>query len=426
MKIGIIGAGFSGLASAYYLAKKSHEVTVFEKDPQPGGLAVGFKNPKWEWSLEHHYHHFFTNDKAILTLCKEVNHQVIISRPKTSVYVNEKLYQLDSPMSVLRFSHLSPLNRFRMAASLAFLRYNPFWKMLENYHAIPYLKKSMGQTAYSLLWEPQLNGKFGDYKKDISLAWFWARIKKRTASLAYPKGGFLSLAKTIETNTKKRGGKFHYNSQIILLEVVNNKVQLITKTGDKVQKHIFDKAIVTLPTPLFFKIAKKLPDQYISRYQKLTGIGAINLILRLSKKLMTDDTYWLSVCDSNPLMAVVEHTNFMDKKNFNNEHIVYLGKYAAPTDPFFQKSKEELLEEYDPILKRINPEYKKNILSIEIFKAPFAQPIIPPNYSQMIPPFKTPLKNVYLANIQQVYPWDRGTNYAVELGKKVAEMIDKK
>src|SRR3989344_9667678 len=118
MKIGIIGAGFSGLASAYYLAKKSHEVTVFEKDPQPGGLAVGFKNPKWEWSLEHHYHHFFTNDKAILTLCKEVNHEVIIARPKTSVYVNGKQYQLDSPMSVLRFSHLSSLNRFRMAASL--------------------------------------------------------------------------------------------------------------------------------------------------------------------------------------------------------------------------------------------------------------------------------------------------------------------
>ena len=33
------------------------------------------------------------------------------------------------------------------------------------------------------------------------------------------------------------------------------------------------------------------------------------------------------------------------------------------------------------------------------------------------------MPNVFLANIQQVYPWDRGTNYAVELGQKAAKLI---
>ena len=68
--------------------------------------------------------------------------------------------------------------------------------------------------------------------------------------------------------------------------------------------------------------------------------------------------------------------------------------------------------------KEINPDYKKSVISSTLFKAPFAQPIVPKHYSKKIPPIITPLKNVYLANIQQVYPWDRGTNYAVELGKK--------
>jgi protoporphyrinogen oxidase len=122
-------------------------------------------------------------------------------------------------------------------------------------------------------------------------------------------------------------------------------------------------------------------------------------------------------------MAIVEHTNFMDKSHYNNEHIVYLGNYLPSDHPNFLKSKEALLALYDPYLRKINSEYKKHLIDYKLFKAPFAQPIVPPHYSRIIPPLTTPLPNVYLANIEQVYPWDRGTNYAVELGEKVAKLV---
>ena len=86
-------------------------------------------------------------------------------------------------------------------------------------------------------------------------------------------------------------------------------------------------------------------------------------------------------------------------------------------------NKEELLKLFDPYLRKINPVYRNNLIDYELFKAPFAQPIIPTNYSKIIPPMDTPLPNIYLANIEQVYPWDRGTNYAVELGQKVVKHI---
>ncbi len=70
MKIAILGAGFTGLTAAYQLVKKGHEVTVFEKDALPGGLAVGYQEKAWEWSLEKHYHHWFTNDTHVLDLAK--------------------------------------------------------------------------------------------------------------------------------------------------------------------------------------------------------------------------------------------------------------------------------------------------------------------------------------------------------------------
>ena len=148
------------------------------------------------------------------------------------------------------------------------------------------------------------------------------------------------------------------------------------------------------------------------------------MVLRLKKPLMNDNTYWLSICEKDsPVMVVVEHTNLIDKKNFNNEHLVYVGNYLETSSKEFTLSKEELLTHYDPVLKRINAEYKNEIIDYEVFRAPFAQPIVPTNYSKLVPPILTPLQHVFLANIEQVYPWDRGTNYAVELGQKVAAVL---
>ena len=103
MNIAIIGAGFTGLSAAHKLIKLGHKVTVFERDSFPGGLALGFKEKEWKWSLEKHYHHWFTSDRHILRLANELDYDVIIKRPKTSVYVDSVLYQLDSPGSVWHF-----------------------------------------------------------------------------------------------------------------------------------------------------------------------------------------------------------------------------------------------------------------------------------------------------------------------------------
>ena len=275
----------------------------------------------------------------------------------------------------------------------------------------------MGKHAYKILWEPLLFRKFGIFSKDISLAWFWARIVKRTPSLAYPQGGFLKFANALVSRIKKKKGKVLFNNQV--------KQIIVRKNGKvMVDKQMFDKAIVTLPSFFFTQIAPQLPQNYKEKLLSLKGLGAINLVLRLKKPFFKDGTYWLNICDSKyPVMGIIEHTNFMNKKYYNNEHLVYLGNYLPHDHLFMKMDKNDLLKIYDPILKKINKDYASSIIETHLFSVPFAQPIIPTNYSKILPPFKTPLKNVYLANIQQVYPWDRGTNYAVELGEKIADII---
>lgn len=425
MKIAIIGAGFTGLSAAYQLSKKGHSVSVFEKDSQPGGLAIGFKEKEWEWTFEKHYHHWFTNDKFVLGLAKEIGHKVIIKRPQTSVYVEGGIFQFDSPTQVLLFPKLSIFDRLRMAAVIGAIRYNPFWKPLERINASTFLPKVMGKKAYKMIWEPQFLNKFGKSADDVSLAWFWGRLAKRTPSLAYPEGGFLSFSNHLVEAIKKRGGTILFNSEIVEVKEEGDIVRVRSQTNDGKQKtEDYDRVIFTLSSFLFLKIAPQLPEDYKAHFKPLKNLGATNLVLRLGEPFLKGNTYWLSVCDpTSPVMAVVEHTNFMDKKHYNNEHLVYLGNYYENNDPRYLMDKEEKLRLVDPFLKSINSDYKNHLIGYEFFKAPFAQPVIPTNYSKMIPQMKTPLKNVYLANIQQVYPWDRGTNYAVELGEKVAELI---
>lgn len=425
MKIGIIGAGFTGLAAGYNLLQSGHDVVIFEKDELPGGLAIGYQEKGWEWTLEKHYHHWFTNDDAVLNLAKEIDHTVLIKRPKTSSYVDKEILQLDSPATLLKFSKLSMTERIRMAGTLAALRFNPLWKPLEKVKASSVLPTVMGQKAYTMLWEPLLVNKFGSYANDVSLAWFWARITKRTTSLAYPEGGFLRFAETMTKTVRDKKGTVHFATDVTNITNDKQKVKITFTEQTRNTSEIFDRVIVTLPGFHFLKLTSDLPQEYQKQLQRLKGIGAVNIVVRLKEEFFNDNTYWLSICEKNaPVLAVVEHTHFMEKKHYNNETLLYLGNYVPMDHKYVQMPIDEIVKEMTPFIKKINPSFTKNIIGFQKFVAPFAQPIIPTNYSAMIPPFKTPMTNVYLANMQQVYPWDRGTNYAVELGQKVATIID--
>lgn len=420
MRIGIIGAGFTGLSAGFYLSKLGHQVTIFESSDLPGGLAIGFKNKKWNWSLEHHYHHLFTSDNSIIQLAKEVDHSIIFSRPKTSSLIKTKIYQLDSPLNLLTFSPLSIVNRIRMGFVLAYLKVTSDWKGLEKTTAKKFITKYMGNQSWEILWKSLMVKKFNIFANEISAAWFWARIKKRSASLGYPERGFLKLAESIAKQIIIRGGAIIYQTKIIKISEIKDKIVLET---DKNQSVSFDKVISTLPSYLFLSITPSLKKSF----KKTKGLGAINLVLELNQKFFEDDTYWLNVNDLKyPFLAVVEHTNFVSKSNYGNKHLIYIGNYLDSKHRYFGLDAKELLTEYLPYLQKINKSFsKKMVNNLWVFKANFAQPIISKNYSRKIPKLETSIKNLYLANIEQVYPWDRGTNYAVELGKKVADLIIK-
>lgn len=405
MRVGVIGAGFTGLALAHRLSKEKHKVYIIESGDKPGGLAIGFKNNRWKWSLEKHYHHWFTNDYSILNLAKEVKHEVLTVRPKTSTYYNGSIYQIDSPLTLMRFNQLSIIDRLRTGVVLAGLKLNPFWKILENITARKFIVNTMGNKSWKVLWEPLFAKKFEKYYKTIAAVWFWARIKKRTPSLAYPKGGFLTFAEKLVSVASKNGAKFFFSESYEGFSETDK--EFIVKTDKR--EIVVDRLIVTLPIP----------------NNKIKMIGAVNLILELKRQFFKDSTYWLNVNEMGyPFLALVEHTNFISKKNYGNNHVLYIGNYLERNHPYFKMEEKELFDIYHPFLLKINPDFKRSsIKKMYLAKSDFAQPIVDKNYRKHIPKFTTETDGLYIANIQQVFPWDRGTNYAVEIAEKVAKMI---
>ncbi len=419
MKVAILGGGFCGLTAALRLLQQGHQVVVIEKDTEVGGLAVGFSQLKWDWSLEKAYHHWFTNDDFALKLAKELGHKVIITRPRTDVFINQRILPFDSAKALLTFPYLKFFSKVQTAATLIFLKYLASESTFSNQCALDYLRKTMGDEVVTLIWEPLMTGKFGDYASQILMTWFWARIKKRTSFLAYPEGGFLSFAKEIENKIRNLGGEVQLKTAV--KSINSTKEGIVIETSS--EKMVFDRVVSTLPSPVFCKIASFLPQNYINNITSIPHLSALNLILILDEQFMP--SYWLNITDKQfPFLVLAEHTNFIDKKHYANQHILYIGNYLPPTHPSFKFTPQKLLVEYSPYLEKINPNFKSHLLDIKMFSAPFAQPVVTQGYREKIPLFHSPLKNIYIANMDMVYPWDRGTNYAIKMGEDIAEMVD--
>lgn len=407
MKIAIVGGGFTGLTAAYELAKHGHHITLFEKEKTLGGLAHGFKQPGWDWHLEYAYHHWFTNDNAILSLARELGLQqkLLTLRPVTATLWRDRMYPLDSAESLLAFPGMPRIDRLRTGALLAGLKLNPFWKPLERLTAEGLFRAVGGEAAWRTIWEPLMTGKFGPYASRVQAAWLWARVKKRTPSLGYIEGGFHTLVSALEKAIKKHGGK-----------IVAGKILSSIPEG-------FDRVLLTVPTPIAFKLVPKLSKPYAA-LSTIPHLHAQTLILETQNPIL-NSVYWLNITDrSFPFLAVVAHTNFVHKKHYGGRHITYFGNYLPMDHPYLSMTKAQLLKQFMPFIKRLNPAMNnERITNSFLFTGPFAQPVHERNYSQKIPSIQTPISGVYLANMDFIVPWDRGTNYAVELGMQAAKLI---
>ena len=348
---------------------------------------------------------FFTNDKAIIALAKELGmkQDLMILSPTTSVYWNNKQYPFDTPATILKFPGIPFLDRLRMGITAAVMKINPFWQPLEHMTAKQVFLPLNGNAAWKTIWEPLLDAKFGPYAGDIAASWLWGRLYKRTPHLGYFRGGFSRFVEVLALAIQKQGGIIKTNTAVT-----------------DIDRKKFDAILLTVPSRVAIKLIT-FPKDYTRQLLSIPHLWAQTLILETDKPLL-EKTYWLNMNDrSFPFIAVVQHTNMIDKENYGGRHIAYIGNYLPDGHPYLTLTKEQLLKKFMPHLKKINAKF--TILNSFLFTSPFAQPVHTTMYSTRAPKLETPVPHVYLANLDSIYPWDRETNYAVELGQRAAKKI---
>jgi len=426
MKIAIIGAGIAGMSAAYDLASIGNKVTIYEASHQVGGLASGFKEPHWEWSVEKYYHHWFASDEHMLGLIEELglSHKVLFPRPYTVLMHNDKWYPFDSILQALMFPGLGwGLNKVRFGFVGLYLRLTKNWQLLEKVTAHEWMLKWVGKHVYEKMWQPLLIGKFGPYYKDVPMAWFWARMHARTTRLGTYQGGFQAFCDDFAERLKALGVEIKLN---IPVEQINSSEEgfQLSLMGSTSQP--YDRVLSTTSPTLMAKMAPDLPSDYLQGLLDLKSMGAVVLTLSLKHQLSSQGYYWYNIPKNAgyPFLALVEHTNYVSPENFGGDHIIYCGDYLETDHEYFDLTQGEIVERFVPALESINPNFQRSwIRKSWLHRTKYAQPVPMVNHSQNIPAIETPIKGVYFASMSQVYPWDRGTNFAVEIGRRTAEII---
>ena len=434
MRVGVIGGGAAGLAAAFELAKKGHQVQVFESAPFLGGQASTFEVGGGR--LERGYHHLFMSDTHMVDLIHELGlgPKLAWIESKVGFFHAGRIWKFATPLDLLRFTSLSLRDRIRLGLVTLYLQKTRNGLKFEGVTAAEWLQKRVGRNAYEVVWEPMLRGKFGEHYGEISMTWLWGKIYLRVASrgkpwekekLGYPMGSFAEVFETLADRIQQLGGEVHISAGVRRVVVEDERARglEVEVPGRDVEVRPYDAVIATTPSYVFTKLVPPLPEEYQEKLTTVTYLAAVLMVLVLKRPL--SPMYWLNIADrSMPFVGVIEQTNFVDPSLYGGKHVVYFSNYPSRQNPLYTMSGEELLQDFVPHLRKINPSFDPSwIEEYYHHRVDAAQPIIGVNYSRRMPDLRTPIKGLYLANTTQIYPEDRGTNYSVRLGKQVVDML---
>lgn len=430
--VAIVGAGFTGLSAALDLARAGQRVLVLDGDSGPGGLAGTFQFRDGV-TIEKFYHHWFDNDSYVPQLVRELGleGEIQIMPSKTGMYFNGRHWRLSTPLDLLRFKPLSLIDRIRLGLLVLRVRSVKDWRAIEHLTIREWLEPLCGKNVYRVVWQPLIENKFGIFADAINAVWMWKKLVLRGSTrdakggeqLAYFKGGFGRLAQAMADEITRLGGRVQYGTPVSALGLSSDgqQVQSVqTAQGSYTAREFLFTPALPIIADIFEGSAKA---EWLASLRRVKYLANACLVLQLDRSL--SDTYWLNVNDPGfPFVGVIEHTNFDSPANYDGKHIVFLSRYLAKEDPLWAMDDAAYLDFALSHLQRMFPAMQRDwIRDYQIWRADYAQPVTERNYSSYVPAPETPFANARISTMAQIYPEDRGTNYAIREGRAAAQAL---
>ncbi len=428
LRVAVVGGGLSGLVVADALAGAGLGAVVFERYAEPGGLVGTFETAGDR--LERLYHHLFTSDADFVDLARDLGlaGEIEWLPSRMGFFRHGKTWDFGTPASLLRFSPLGLRGRLEFVLSTLALRHAGDFRAFEGETVAGWFRRRGYGRALDVVWGPLLSQKYGRRAEEVGLAWLWGKIALRSRSrdatglgerLGYMRGSFGRVVEALSARVAARGGEFRGTRPVRVVRRDGGGFGVEFRGGTET----FDLVVSTVPIPELLAICPDLPADSRARWSRVEYGHALCPVLELDRSL--SPFYWTNVGDVDmPFGGVIEHTNLVPRERYGGRVLVYLSDYVLADDPKWQMRDDELWALYEPGLARFSPEWARaTVHSRRIFRAEYAQPIVLPRWSEVVPPLRTGVPGLYSASMAQIYPEDRGQNYAVRLARQAAGAV---
>lgn len=430
LSVGVVGGGLAGLVAARGLARAGFKVTVYEKYNAFGGLASAFAIRGTH--LERFYHHIFATDLDLLGLIDElgVQDKLVWNTENNANWREGKTYPISPAWKLLLWPQLSLMGRLKLAFWSKWVSLQKDWRPYDGVTAKAYILEHMGEEVWRVMWEPLFRAKFGAHADNVSMTWFYGRLSARfgptkpgapKGKLGYVMGSTQVIVDALMAELKQLGVELKSSHPV---ESLLGSPERVTGLRSRGQDHLHDAVLATCSTPEFLEQAQALLPEKLKRdLGQFLYHGSVVAVLELKQSLTP--YYWTNILDTaKPFLAVIEHTRMIGPQHYQGAHLLYLARYLDTAEPFFRAPDKAVLEDYYKHAKDVLPSFDPSMVEkAHVMRADYTQPIVTPGYGARIPGHRLPVKGLYLANMTQIFPEDRGMSYSVGLGRKAASLI---
>ncbi len=426
----VLGSGMLGITVALELARDGHQVTLYEASDRLGGLADAWRLGDVVW--DRHYHVTLLSDTALRGLLTEIGLEKEMKwvTTKTGFYSDGSLYSLSSSLEFLRFPLLRLSDKLRLAATILRASRVEDGRKLERLSVEDWLTTWSGRRTFEKLWLPLLRAKLGDNYRRVSAAFIWATIRRLYAArrqglkqelFGYVPGGYARILDRLREHLEEKGVEIRLRSAASCVEPDSEGGVRIRFPDGAREK--FDSAVLTMPAPV---AAALCPALSATEKQRLNGIdyqGIVCASLLLRRPLA--DYYVTNITDSNlPFTGVIEMTALVDRAQFGGCSLVYLPRYVAPDDPYFELSDEEVRTQCINGLSRMYSQFSpQDIVSFRVSRVRrvFALPTL--DYSSRLPDICTSVPGVYILNSAHIVNGTLNVDETIRLGLRSMTLL---
>ncbi len=422
----IIGGGVLGLTLAHRMSRAGHQVTLLEAAPQLGGLVSVWELGEITW--DKHYHVILLSDTRLRNLLEEVDlgDELRWVETKTGFFTDGQLYSMSDTKEFLTFPPLNLIEKLRLGGTIFYASKIRNWKRLEKILVTRWLRRWSGKGAFEKIWQPLLRAKLGEAYETTAASFIWAHInrmyKARRTGLkkemfGYVRGGYRTIIHRLAERIEDQGATIRTDHPIQRVEKTETGQFQITFGGDKPPQE-FDRVIMTTPSNVISKTCVDLSDDELARLRQVKYLGIVNASMLLKKPI--SPYYVTNITDTwVPMTAIIEMSNIVDRGELKGHSFVYLPKYVPAGHPMFQRSDDDIQEEFLVALEKMHSHFSRD--SVKAFRIARVQSVmaIPTlGYSDSLPDQQSTVPGLYLVNSSYVTKGNLNVNETIQIAEE--------